>query len=274
MAGRLAVEDWPQTGSDPGGRPLVLVHGLATSRWIWDLVAPPLCARRPVVTLDLPGFGNSAAAGPGFDLDRVAARVARGLAARGVRGPFDLVGHSLGAAVTVALAVAHPRSVQRLVLVAPAGMGVTPTVLAAALAAGAAPVLTLRRRLGPLADFAWGRRLLLIGAAADGAALAPSVARRMIGASARARRTPEALATVAEGHLPALLSAAACPVGAIWGERDRTIPASRARALLRVRPDAEIELIAGVGHVPMLEAPEAFVAALERLLGRLPQAGE
>lgn len=114
MGAMLAVE---QSGE---GEPLVLIHGLATTRAIWMLVTPALSRRRRVVTLDVPGFGESEPAGPGFELEAVADRIARRLAARGVSGPFDLVGHSLGAGLALTLAARRPHAVRKLVLAAPA----------------------------------------------------------------------------------------------------------------------------------------------------------
>jgi pimeloyl-ACP methyl ester carboxylesterase len=54
------------------GDPLVLLHGLATTQQIWSLVVVGLARDRQVITLDLPGFGASAPADPGFDLEAVA----------------------------------------------------------------------------------------------------------------------------------------------------------------------------------------------------------
>ncbi len=68
------------------GEPLVLLHDLATTRAIWGPVVPALASDRRVLTVDLPGFGDSAPAGPGFELEAVATRIARGMAGRGVRG--------------------------------------------------------------------------------------------------------------------------------------------------------------------------------------------
>jgi pimeloyl-ACP methyl ester carboxylesterase len=42
------------------GEPLVLIHGLATTRRIWQAVTPALARRHRVATLDVPGFGESA----------------------------------------------------------------------------------------------------------------------------------------------------------------------------------------------------------------------
>ena len=43
------------------GPPLVLLHPLGTDRHVWDPVLPRLTGQREVITVDLPGFGESAA---------------------------------------------------------------------------------------------------------------------------------------------------------------------------------------------------------------------
>ena len=265
MSGLLAVED---VGS---GEPLVLIHGLATTRHIWDGVAPALARSRRVVTIDVPGFGESAPAGPGFALDAVADRIASGLAAHGVRSPFDLVGHSLGAGIALTLAAERPAAVRRLVLVAPAGFATAPRFASTLLPAGVVRLLSVRRRLVGLTDLEWGRRLLLAFAAADPAGIPPTQARLMVDASASARRTAAAFSTITGTDLRPVLRRTAVPLGAIWGEQDRTVPLRIAAELRAARPDAVVVTVERAGHVAMIERPEAFVAALEDLLGRLPK---
>jgi pimeloyl-ACP methyl ester carboxylesterase len=251
------------------GEPLVLLHGLGATRAIWTTVAPVLARRRRVVTVDVPGFGESEPAGPGFELEAVADRIARGLAARGVGVPFDLLGHSLGAGVALTLAAARPRSVRRLVLSAPAGFATYPQPAVRVLAAGLNRMLAARRALARLTDLAWGRRLLLANVAADPRTLSPTQARFIVDASAGARRSAEALATIASADLRPLLERAPATLGLIWGEQDRTVSPRIAQVIRAVRPDAELELIARAGHVAMVERPEAYVAAVEALLTRL-----
>ncbi len=253
------------------GETIVLVHGLATNRDIWEFAAPPLARSRRVVLLDVPGFGGSEPAGEGFELTEVAERIARGLAAQGVPGPFDLVGHSLGGAIALTLAATRPRLVRRLVLVAPAGLGAIPAPAAAALAAASDGLLSVRRRLAPLAELRWGRRILLALTAADGASISPTQARMMVGASAGARRTASALAALNRADLLPLLEEVNAPLGVIWGAQDRTVPVRLAATVREARPDAEIVTIDHAGHVVMVERPEAFVTALEGLLARLPK---
>jgi len=64
------------------GEPLVLFHGVGASRIVWRHVTPLLAPRRMVIAPDLPGFGESAPAGPGFDLGRTAVALAEPLAER------------------------------------------------------------------------------------------------------------------------------------------------------------------------------------------------
>ncbi|MGO9752860.1 MAG: alpha/beta fold hydrolase [Solirubrobacteraceae bacterium] len=252
------------------GKPLVLLHGLATDRRIWHAVVPALARERRVVSVDLPGFGASAPAGKAFDLDEVAERIVRGLAARRIPSPFDLVGHSLGAGVATALAAQHPGAIDRLVLVAPAGFNAMPGAVSALLAAGVDGALAAHRWLAPLTELAWGRRLLLGYTVADGASIPATVARQMVNASGSAQRSAPALATITTSDLRPRLRDLRAPLGLIWGEKDRTVPVSQAGALTTVRPDAQVVLLPDAGHVPMVECPDAFVAALATLLSSLP----
>lgn len=256
----LALED---VGN---GEPLVLLHGIATDRRIWDLVLGQMRGTRRVIAVDLPGFGASEPVGEGFDLREVADAIVAGLSQRGVGAPFDLVGHSLGGGIAIVLAQAHPHLLRRLVLVAPAGLRPFPVAISALLAAGADAVLAARRGAVALTDTWWGRRLLLALTTADAAELPPTIARHMVEASATARRTAPALATITSTDLRPLLAETGMPLGVIWGEADRTVPIRALDDLLQARPDAVVRRIPDAGHVPMIERPTAFVSALQGLI--------
>ena len=248
------------------GEPLVLIHGLATTRSIWRHAAPRLAATRQVVTLDVPGFGAARPVGRGFDLEEVAARVAQQLRARGVSEPYDLVGHSMGGALALTLAALQPGAVRSLVLVSPAGLRPIPGVIAGALGIAAELYIPVRRRAAPLAGWSWGRRLLMAGGVVDAAALEPAVVRELVGASLGARRIGPALNAVASADLRDRLAGLAAPVGAVWGRDDRVIPPGGMQTVLRLRPGAVCEVVDGAGHISMVEQPDAFVDALERVL--------
>ncbi|HTU94441.1 MAG TPA: alpha/beta fold hydrolase [Solirubrobacteraceae bacterium] len=265
--GRRPLVAITETGE---GEPLVLLHGLGTTRQIWSLVTEPLAHTRRVVTLDLPGFGESAPVGEGFELAEVTDRLARGLAAQHVTAPFDLVGHSLGGAVALTLAAQRPNLVRRLILVAPAGLQRRrPPLPGALLGQGASGLFAARRRLIALSDKPWGRRVLLAFAAADGATLSPDQARMMVEASAPAQRIAQATATIAQIDLQPLLRDTPAPLGLIWGRQDRAVPVRLADEILVQRPDAVLEVIDWTGHVPMVERPDSFALALDGVLRRL-----
>ncbi len=260
------------------GEPLVLLHGIATDSGIWTTVLPELARERTVVSVDLPGFGRSAPVGEGFELPEVAAAILAGLEAHAVALPFDLVGHSLGGGVAIQFAAQFPAAVRRLVLVAPAGLRPFPPALAGLLGSGPMPgliasgadaFLAARRGAAPLTDLAWGRRLLLALAVADGAHVPPTVARGMLEASLSARRTGPALATITTTDLRPRLAEITAPLGVIWGEADLTVPIRALEDLLEVRPDATVIRLPDTGHVPMVERPAEFTAALRRLLAAL-----
>lgn len=124
----MAWNLWPfrrkpvlHVATDSGkGSPAVLLHGIASSSVTFEFVIPKLTDRRRVIALDLLGFGRSAApADAQFTIDEHVDAVVRTLEKISVSQPFTLVGHSLGALISLRLAARFPRMVGHLVLVAP-----------------------------------------------------------------------------------------------------------------------------------------------------------
>ncbi|HUB04843.1 MAG TPA: alpha/beta hydrolase [Solirubrobacteraceae bacterium] len=257
-----------ETGQGP---PLVLLHGVGASRAVWRRVTPALAEGRHVIAPDLPGFGESAPAGSGFDLDTAAEALAEPLAER-AGGPFDLLGNSLGGAVAFRLALARPDLVRRLVLSAPAGFAPAPAPRALRAAAGAFGdrALAVRRVVGaPVARVPAVRRALLWGAVAEPQRLAADDARMMLEASRGSTRVGAAVSAVLGADLRTDLERLEAPLGVIWGWRDRVIPISTLRQIRATRPDVLVITIPRAAHVPQIERPAEFAAAVRRLLERL-----
>jgi pyruvate dehydrogenase E2 component (dihydrolipoamide acetyltransferase) len=114
----LAFKTLGGTGPD-----LVLIHGFGSDRLSWAGNAPALMEVARVHVLDLPGHGDSLASelGDGSPL-ALAELVADALDANGI-GQAHLLGHSLGGAIAMVLALAQPERVLSLALLAPAGLG-------------------------------------------------------------------------------------------------------------------------------------------------------
>ncbi|HEY1592894.1 MAG TPA: alpha/beta fold hydrolase [Solirubrobacteraceae bacterium] len=251
------------------GEPLVLFHGVGASRIVWRHVTPLLAPRRMVIAPDLPGFGESAPAGPGFDLGRTAVALAEPLAERAGRR-FDLVGNSLGGAVAVELAALRPDLIRRLVLSAPAGFTAPRPALADVAGVLLGPLTTLRREIGvPLATSPTARRVLLFGAIAEPRRLSASDARTMLEASRGSTRIGAAVETLLRSDLSPVLERVEAPVGVIWGAHDRVVPIATLRRIREIRDDVAVEILDDAAHVPQLEHPVEFVDALERLFDQL-----
>ena len=90
--------------------------------------------------------------------------------------------------------------------------------------------------------------------------------REKLQGSRRSTRIGAAIAAVAAADLRPRLAELAVPCGFLWGARDRVVPLAAARENLAGRP---VEVIADAGHVPQLERPPEFAAAVERLLAAI-----
>ncbi|MFN3358720.1 MAG: alpha/beta fold hydrolase [Pseudomonas sp.] len=102
------------------GPPLVMIHGLmGSSRNLTYALSGRLREHFRVITLDRPGSGYSTRhKGTAADLPAQARQVAAFIQTLGLEKPLVL-GHSLGGAISLALALDHPEAVSGLVLVAP-----------------------------------------------------------------------------------------------------------------------------------------------------------
>jgi len=121
---RIHYLDWgiptqPEAARNP---PLVLVHGIAQTAWIWAPVARRLAPRTRVLCVDLRGHGLSAQPRSGYDMGSLAYDVLTVLSANGwgqdVGGrPAVLGGHGAGAMVAATAGALAPVSVAGIALV-------------------------------------------------------------------------------------------------------------------------------------------------------------
>jgi pimeloyl-ACP methyl ester carboxylesterase len=67
-------------------------------------------------------------------------------------------------------------------------------------------------------------------------------------------------------HLAKWLHRIDVPALLVWGDHDRLFPLQHAHAFAKAIPGAKLVVIPKCGHVPQIEKPEEFVAALESFL--------
>ena len=102
------------------GQPVLLLHGIASSSVTYDNVVDELVDRHRVVAMDLLGFGKSEPpADAQFTLNEHVDAVVESIRRIGIQTPLTLVGHSLGALISIRLAARYPKLVKHLVIVSP-----------------------------------------------------------------------------------------------------------------------------------------------------------
>jgi len=105
-----------------GGRPLILIPGLASGSWAWQDTIRAFAGEHTIYVLTLPGFDGRAPAGPN-PMANARAAVEELIASRHLDQPV-IVGHSLGG--TLGLAVAEDRPAQIKGVVSIDGLPVMP----------------------------------------------------------------------------------------------------------------------------------------------------
>ncbi len=99
-----------------GGRPIVLLHGVASNCRIWITTAPLLGEKFRVYALDQRGHGESAKPDDGYDFDSVVADLAAFIEALEIEQPV-VVGHSWGGNVALQYAATHQDQTAGLIMV-------------------------------------------------------------------------------------------------------------------------------------------------------------
>ena len=243
------------------GAPLVLLHGIGSSRRAWDPVIPALVGHFDVIAVDLPGFGDSGPLPPEVEPrpSALAAAVAGLLDDLGITAPH-LAGNSLGG--WVALELAGLRPVASLAFLSPAGQwrGNMPLYDQATLRASRWLARHAAGLLSRLVNYRLGRALVLGLTHGRPFHISPGYARMAI----RALGTcpgfgPTMKATVRPYRSGPPIGA---PVTVAFGSRDLILLRHQSRDLGELPPGTRLETLPRCGHVPMADDPAAVTALI------------
>ena len=236
------------------GRPMVLLHSLLADAGSFEAIVAPLSRRFRILVPDLPGFGGSTPVTGGLAAvaDRMA-EVIRHLT--GDQQPI-ILGNGFGGFVTLQLAIRHPDLAARLILAdsgaafSEAGRQAFRTMAAAAAAKGLEAIaeIAMRRLFAPEfqaahPDLMAIRRAAFLRTDMD-----------MFQEACQALAGLDLRDEVARIRVPTLV---------LVGAQDEATPTAMSMELAALLPDARLTILPGCAHVPQLQMPEAFLAAIE-----------
>jgi pimeloyl-ACP methyl ester carboxylesterase len=245
---------------------IIFVHGYCGAAANFLPLFPFLAPSARCVAVDLPGCAGSAKPGLDYDVPFFVGFLESFRRRLGLES-FVLVGHSMGGQIAAHYTRRFPETVQKLVLVAPDGL------------AGEEGGWRVIARLDPLieAGLALTNRSFVTIALRtiifhDPALVNPD----LVDCFAEGLLTPEgahATALIAHGiigHDPVdeVLPHIAHETLVIWGKNDRLLSPSWAPRYIELLPRAELRMLPGCGHAPMLEKPEQTAALIAEFLGR------
>jgi pimeloyl-ACP methyl ester carboxylesterase len=257
------------------GDPVLLLPGEGSVAEQWSGTLEGLAGSHRAIALDLPGYGYTEPTGDGSPaaLATFVWRFAREINV----DTFAVIGHSLGGAVAVHLALQRPGALSSLVLVSPAGMGraINPGMVVQAVT----PLGDLTKLLVPVMPF--GPQLLVASLVALGARRPWRITGPWRSSQVRAASSPEALATALRsqrlsvgllgqrdlllGRLPEL----SVPVLVVWGVQDVLVPFWQAVGARRKLSRGELTLFPCSGHLLPLEATDRFLGVVRPFLSRV-----
>jgi pimeloyl-ACP methyl ester carboxylesterase len=254
------------------GPPLVLLHGAGDNALDWQWVMRPFATTYRVYAPDLPGSPNSARPAVDYSPAYFERFVAAFVDALEI-GQATFVGNSLGGLIALRLALSEPARVTALILVDSAGLGraVNPAFTSVNVPGLSEAAMPLWRT--PLGAYqrARGRTALLFAHPASAPrewveeqrrlALLPGYLEAHM-TVLRALVSPFGQREVLVDRLPSLK----IPTLVVWGARDRVFPESQAKVAAARLPEGSLAIVSECGHMPHVECPDRFLAALDGFL--------
>jgi pimeloyl-ACP methyl ester carboxylesterase len=250
-------------GSGPA---LLLLHGLGCDHTTWAPVLSSLARRYTVIAPDLLGHGSSAKPRADYSVGGYANGMRDLLTVLGI-DRVTVMGHSFGGGVAMQFAYQFPERTERLVLVAPGGLGpeVTPAIRAITL-----PGFHQAMGLVTLPGVRQLTKTALRILAASGLSQARDLDE--VAEIVDSFKDPRARAAIRHvvsavvdwrGQVVTMADRAyltqAMPMCVVWGTDDAVIPVSHAGIAAELAPDATVEVIANAGHFPHKDHPQRFV---------------
>ncbi|AOY89828.1 alpha/beta hydrolase [Marinobacter salinus] len=234
------------------GDAIVMIHGFGANKDNWTRLASELTSDFNVYAIDLPGHGESSKPlDLGYSLEEQTAHLADILKALKI-GEAHIMGNSMGGAITALYAANYPDQVKTAVLFDPAGILEYESELVDLVLEGDNPLIPAKP-----GDF---KRLMNF--ALEEKPFVPWPVLEVMEEKAIKNQAVNKVIFTAirdsgyESEFRDTITHIQDPVLVIWGREDRVIDYRNGELFAETIPDARLEVLEGIGHAPMIEAPE------------------
>lgn len=252
---------------DEGEGPVVvLLHANYSSLFMWEPWVAALRDRYRVVRVDLPAHGLTGPEPNGnYTLERIQSLFEQFVDARGLTR-FTVVGTSIGGTVAMRYTADHPDRVERLVLISPGSL--EPRVRGRTTPANVPKIADVLGYILPKSF----TRFMLTNDYGDPARVSEAVVDEwyeMWMREGNRLAMINLLRQYVSGGVEDKIRAVSVPVLLIWGEKNKRVPLALAyetRDLLVRSPEVRLEVLPGIGHMLVQEAPEESSALIRRYL--------
>ena len=239
------------------GPDLVLIHGWGLHGGIWQPLVNALQDRYRITVIDLPGHGRSAMPAGGFDLNRLSH-----LLIDSAPTHATWIGWSLGGMASLNAALHWPQQINKVVMVA-----AQPQFIRTDDWPHATPGNSLAAFTESLVNNTEATLKRFIGLQLRGTADEKEMLRQ-VRSIVDERPLPQGealrlgLEILKSANLRPQLNQLQRPIQFILGERDMLVPVQCAEAIHALMPNARIDIMPGVGHIPFLSHTEEFLQLL------------
>ena len=241
------------------GTPALLIHGFGADHGGFMFNHSALAESRPVYAVDLPGHGGSSKDVGDGSAQALASDLRALMKALGLER-VHLIGHSLGGAIAILIALANPKKAASLTLIAPAGLG-------AEINGGFIEGFISETRAKKLRPFI---EMLVANPAMVSADMVEDVLKfkRLDGASAALRAIAGRNFSGGRqvGSLRRQLAGLGAPTLVIWGDKDQVLPAAHGQGLGEA---VQVMTLKDAGHIPHMEKANEVNAAIQKHLAAL-----
>ncbi|MBP9060780.1 MAG: alpha/beta hydrolase [Rhodoferax sp.] len=265
QAKQITVAEFSIPYLEGGQGPTVfLIHGFQSNKDIWIRFARQLTKQYHVIAIDLPAHGDSnILMDKSYSIAEQSKRVVAIMEKLKLTQPVHVMGHSMGGAIALHVAVTAPQHVRSLALLSAAGVqSPVPSELSRRNQRGENPLIVRNDQ-----DY----KNMLAFSMSD----APYIPSPLISSFTRIAIAREPIATKiyqeisnpgswlnAEEALPKIK----VPALVIWGDQDKVLDVSCTTVFQRLLPQAQVVIFKDVGHAPQLERTKETAQAYATFL--------